>query len=92
MLSQGFLFSEPSIAETGVWCQLHDGIDPADWAFLCRCIGRLAPDDFYRVLSKCKSQLKPANGENGLHSIPPVSVGPSGINGRYQNQWRGELL
>ena len=32
MASQGLLFSEPSIAETGVWCNLADGIDPAEWA------------------------------------------------------------
>ena len=25
---QGLLFSEPSIAETGVWCKLEEGIDP----------------------------------------------------------------
>ena len=31
--TQGLLFSEPSIAETGVWCTLNPGIDPAEWAF-----------------------------------------------------------
>ena len=36
MASQGLLFSELSIAETGVWCTLNDGIDPAEWAGLCR--------------------------------------------------------
>jgi len=29
--SQGLLFSEPDIAETGVWCQLSEGIDPENW-------------------------------------------------------------
>mgnify|MGYP001554215649 CR=1 FL=1 len=36
MVSQGLLFSEPSIAETGVWCELSTGIDPAEWESLCR--------------------------------------------------------
>ena len=46
-MSQGLIFSEPSIAETGVWCHLRDGIDPADWAFLCRYLGNLSPCKFY---------------------------------------------
>ena len=48
---QGLLFSEPSIAETGVWCSLNYGIDPADWAGLCRHIGKLSPREF-RVVKK----------------------------------------
>lgn len=47
--SQGLLFSEPSFAETGVWCQLAEGIDPAEWAGLCRFIGNLSPQGFHRV-------------------------------------------
>ena len=47
--SQSVLFSEPSIAETGVWCELSPGIDPADWAGVCRVIGELNPDAFRRV-------------------------------------------
>ena len=31
MQSQGLLFSELSVAETGVWCELSNGVDPADW-------------------------------------------------------------
>jgi hypothetical protein len=44
--SQGLLFSEPSIAETGVWCSLNDGIDPAEWAGLCRFIGNMGEREF----------------------------------------------
>jgi hypothetical protein len=36
MASQALLFSEPSIAETCVWCELSEGIDPAEWAVVCR--------------------------------------------------------
>ena len=41
MASQGLLFSEPAIAETCVWCELSEGINPAEWANLCRHIGTL---------------------------------------------------
>ena len=50
--SQGLLFSEPSIAETGVWCELKDGIDPGQWASLCREIGRMSPREFEVVRRK----------------------------------------
>ena len=41
-MSQGLLFSEPTIAETGVWCELSEEIDPAQWAGICRKIGRFS--------------------------------------------------
>jgi len=47
--SQGLLFSEPSVAETGVWCQLSEGIDPENWAYICRYLGRLSPYEFKRA-------------------------------------------
>ena len=47
--TQGLLFSEPDIAETGVWCQLSDGIDPENWAYICRYLGRLSPDELKRA-------------------------------------------
>ena len=50
--SQGLLFSEPSIAETGVWCELADGIDPGEWASLYRYIGGLRPKEFGKVKRK----------------------------------------
>ena len=49
MNTQPLLFSEPAIAETGVWCMLTDGIDPAKWAAICRQIGQLTPDRFTEV-------------------------------------------
>ncbi len=45
-MSQGFLFSEPSIAETGVWCDLNVEIDPAQWAGICRHIGKMSKAEF----------------------------------------------
>ena len=43
---QGLLFSEPSIAETGVWCALNEGIEPVEWASLCRFLGKMSFDEF----------------------------------------------
>jgi hypothetical protein len=94
MASQGLLFSEPSIAETGVWCNLSEGIDPAEWASLCRYIGTLSPEEFEQV----QNEIVPdpdivKSNQNGLFhrtdiliDIPLVSLGPSGIGGEYQRE------
>jgi hypothetical protein len=47
--SQGLLFSEPDIAETGVWCELSEGIDPENWAYICRYLGKLSPCEFKKA-------------------------------------------
>ena len=92
MDSQGLLFAEPSIAETGVWCQLPEGTNPAQWAALCRFIGTRSTHEFDTIVRMVK-------GGNLTHSplaekprnvkIPLVSIGPSGIGGPYQNEWFG---
>lgn len=53
--TQPLLFDIPAIAETGVWCQLTDGIDPSQWATICRKIGQLSPDQF----EEAKNRLFP---------------------------------
>jgi hypothetical protein len=50
--SQGVLFSEPMYTETGVWCELAEGIDPAQWAHLCRHIGTFSPRKFRKTHKK----------------------------------------
>ncbi|MBI9017330.1 MAG: hypothetical protein JEZ07_08740 [Phycisphaerae bacterium] len=47
--TQLLLFDEPAIADTGVWCQLSQEIDPGQWAQLCRIIGNLDINEFQRV-------------------------------------------
>ena len=94
MVSQVLLFSEPSIAETCVWCELSEGIDPKEWANLCRYIGTLNLKEFESVKRNIFS--KPVNvksKQKGIrhHSddfvkIPLVSIGPSGIGGEYQRE------
>ena len=92
---QGLLFSEPGIAETGVWCSLNDGIDPAEWASLCRYIGNLGVSEFNVVRRKVVgspdslgSRVKRLfSGSQGrMAGMPLVSVGPSGIGGEYQRE------
>ncbi len=94
MVSQGLLFSEPSIAETCVWCELSEGIDPAQWANLCRYIGTLTLKEFEcmkrKFLSKpgevkSKSQ-RICHRSDDFVKIPLLSIGPSGIGGEYQRE------
>jgi hypothetical protein len=93
--SQGLLFSEPLYSETGVWVELNPGIEPEEWASLCRYIGNMGQKEF----KKCKKTILPSpdslksrlkrlftfNGSN-LVGIPILSVGPSGINGEFQRE------
>lgn len=65
MSSESLLFAEPAVAETGLWCELADGIDPARWAHLCGYLGNLTPDQFkkaekrlYADPDSLKSRLK----------------------------------
>ncbi|MBN1803862.1 MAG: hypothetical protein JW837_01305 [Sedimentisphaerales bacterium] len=94
MVSQGLLFSEPSIAETCVWCELTEGIDPGQWASLCRYIGILTHKEFTivkkNILSKSDNIKNIPKGIShrcdDIVKIPLVSVGPSGIGGDYQRE------
>ena len=88
MIAQGLIFSEPSIAETGVWCTLTEGIDPAQWARLCRFIGSRSPREFDAIVRIVRGR---ENSEVGsavavrMVGVPLVSIGPSGIGG--ERQW-----
>jgi len=66
-MSQGLLFSEPAYSETGVWCTLADGIDPAQWAGICRKIGQLSPDRFAEVMDFLNR--KDQDSDNSTFSI-----------------------
>jgi len=94
MASQALLFSEPSMAETCVWCELSEGIDPAEWAALCRYLGTLATEEFGRVRRKImpepdrigtRMKRRPYRTDT-LVRVPLVSIGPGGIGGTYQRE------
>ena len=92
MASQGLLFSEPLIAETGVWCSLSEGIDQLQWAELCRYIGSsLSPKEFAQLKRNIMSTQKDTKNKLCYKSekvvkIPLVSIGPSGLGGVYQRE------
>ncbi|MHC4545985.1 MAG: hypothetical protein ACYTDW_16720 [Planctomycetota bacterium] len=92
MESQGILFAEPSIAETGVWCSLSEDIDPAQWASLCRFIGTRSTREFdiivKMVIGRENSAAVSAEKAKDVR-MPLVSIGPSGIGGEYQWEWFG---
>jgi hypothetical protein len=52
MSSQNLLFAEPLCTETGLWCELADGIDPARWAEVAWRLGELSPNQFEKA-KKC---------------------------------------
>jgi hypothetical protein len=90
MVSQGLLFSEPSVAETGVWCVITNGIDPAQWALICRYIGTRKHEEFQRIrdfiLQESKFRRKPNPHSQHFSEAPLVSIGPSGIGGQFQQE------
>jgi len=91
---QGLLFSEPSIAETGVWCELEEGIDPSKWARVCRHIGSLRPAEFERVRAMLMPKQRPVSKSffkkllglkcEDITVVPIVSIGPGKPGGEYQ--------
>jgi hypothetical protein len=97
MASQALLFSEPSIAETCVWCELSEGIDPPEWAALCRYLGTLGMEEFGRVRGRIIPEPDRMGARvkrrrcrtDALVRIPLVSIGPSGIGGKYQKETVG---
>ena len=92
MESQGILFAEPSIADTGVWCSLSEGIDPTQWAGLCRFIGSRSPGEFDIIVKMAKDRKNSSSFSTERAKdvrMPLVSIGPSGIGGEYQWEWFG---
>lgn len=91
-MSQGLLFSEPSIAETGVWCSLTDGVYPAQWAGICRQIGNLSLVKFHLLKqlltsSESSATIPMPDSSRKTYVQPPIlSIGPSGIGGEYQRE------
>ena len=85
---QGFLFCEPSYAETAVWAELSADIDPSQWASLCRRIGTMTGQEFEGIKGVIDSYLEHRMAQNEPREAPLVSVGPSGLRGEYQREIR----
>jgi hypothetical protein len=78
------LFSEPSIAETDVWCCLSNSIDPAEWVIPCRYIGSLCQKEFDQIKSEIMPNIKGVKHNfrqcvETFVNIPLVSIGSIGI-------------
>ena len=70
---------------------MSQGIDPTEWASLCRYIGKLSPKEFRRV----RAVVVPSadgfkrlsdSGQSFGRIVPVVSIGPSGLGGRFQRE------
>ncbi|MCP4712689.1 MAG: hypothetical protein GY869_29025 [Planctomycetes bacterium] len=46
MMRSGMVYNELAAGEFSVWSHLNPGIDPGQWAKLCRTIGGLSPREF----------------------------------------------
>lgn len=91
MSSQGLLFAEPAIAETGLWCELTDGIDPTRWARVCRRLSNPRPGQFNKTEQSLISN--PDSMKNRIKRIfcfrqedfgnfPLVCINPIGVNSK----------
>lgn len=92
-------FNELSHCEIAVWCKLEPGIDPAQWASLCRFLGRLNPTAF-KAISRGLSRTRLLKGARrlvddlldtpkGTPDAPPlISLGPSGVGGEFQREFQ----
>ena len=92
--TQPLLFDIPSIAETGVWCQLADGIDPAEWAGLCRQIGQLSPKRFAETRDSFKKHVRKLFAlkcEYGVYSLIAAIKRASSVNA-YGAQYIENIL
>jgi len=72
------------MAETGVWCSLTDGIDPAQWASLCRFIGTRSPREFDAIVKMVRGRGNSEVGSDGadrMVGVPLVSIGAPGMEG-----------
>ena len=45
-MAQGRQFNSNSNYQVAVWCKLQPGIDPAQWASICRLLGSLSEEEF----------------------------------------------
>ena len=61
--------------------KLADGIDPAQWASLCRFIGNKSPREFDAIVKMVKGRkdlgVVPVRQKKGVR-MPLVSIGPCG--------------
>lgn len=100
MTLQACLFSESSVKEAGLWCELAEGIDPVHWARVCRTLGSQCPEVFNAIVCLLKASLSNDTSNTATTTVsrvgtdsapasdqPLISLGPSGIGGPYQREY-----
>ena len=96
-MSKLSVFNELDGVEYGVWCEVSVGIDPTQWASLCRWLGHLEPDQFNDLLKQLRRRRLIAGAKRLATAVlgttgptqqqtPVISVGPSGLGGQYQKE------
>ena len=98
METQGTLLQPTCARNRGLWFPVNRDIDMNRLAELCRFIAGLAPRQFNAiadVIGDCKRLFEPAacSPENKTcqdrdADLPLVSIGPSGIGGRFQREMK----
>lgn len=102
-MSNSSVFNELHGVDYGVWCNVTDGIDPVQWASLCRWLGRLPIGEFDHVLYRLRRDRLRAGARRLAKAImgtpdpdddspPVISLGPSGLGGQYQVELRARSL
>ena len=96
-MSKVSAFNELDGVEYSVWCDVSAGIDPTQWASLCRWLGHLEPGQFNDLLRQLRRRRLIAGAKRLATAIlgaavptdpqtPLISVGPSGLGGQYQKE------
>ncbi len=90
------LFKPSCTRDRGLWFPVNRGIDMNRLAELCRFIAALAPRQFDAIadmIGDCKRLFEPTAcpPEHKIRQdrdtdLPLVSIGPSGIGGRFQRE------
>lgn len=57
MYSKPIIYNELSSNEYSVWAKVNNGIDPSQWASLCRQIGNLSRNEFSGVVALVNAHL-----------------------------------
>ena len=96
-MSKAGVFNELGGVEYGLWCDLSAGIDPTQWASLCRWLGHLEAGEFDDLLVRLRRRRLIGGAKRLAEAImaapdkadeqrPLISLGPSGLGGQYQKE------
>lgn len=102
-MSKARVFNELGGVEYGLWCDLSAGIDPTQWASVCRWLGHLEAGEFEELLGRLRRRRLVDGARRLAKAImgapdkaegqaPLISVGPSGLGGQYQKELKARSV